>query len=285
MAQYPEDDAPFRQSKDFDQGEVEPVEASTFFTRWGWPLFGAIAFGVFEMTASLSWSALVFALRFGWTHAYSGWFLWKSDPITKRGIALGLMHMAIGMSRIFWISLVIMLTSLAFIYDDPRGDFSAVAQKMSMVQGVVTVTGFTLAIIGCSIAWIGQIRLWVDPASYRSATLSLWPPTNSRRNRCRAIWSTVIVVATLVSIVLAVGLAILIFDFFPRGKLVGVLAFGTALLLVGVIAFLSWLLEQAKLRACADSPSECWPELENPQPMENSQVMGPQDISLETGND
>lgn len=248
-----------------DEEPPSPDEPSSFFTRWGWPLFGLLAFAVFEMTASLSWSALVFALRFGWSRAYSGWFLWKSDPITKRGLSIALMHLAAGMIRIFWGSVGIMLLGAALLPVNRNGGILAMLQLLARIPGIVTLAGVLLALLGGTMAWIGRVPLWVDPASYYSAVGGLWPPKHFRFNQCGSIWATVIVVIALASFPLCLFLAFVLSEQLPVDMQVGAMALGMIISMLGLILFFSWLHQQAKHYTCAITPEECWPELVNRQ--------------------
>ncbi len=246
--------------EDSDHDDSSPSTNRTFFSTWGWPLFGLAAFVIFELTADLNWSALVFALRFGWTYAYSGWFLWRSDPLATRGVALGSMHIAAGMGRIFWVSLSIMLFGLVIQNANLEGGMIHLIQRMAVAMGMVSASGIFLALLGSGLAWISGARLWVDPATYRLAAVQLWPPEELVRNRCGAILSMAVVGITLIAIPLCISLSLWIVENLPMRQQNLAMLIGFVGSILGIAAFFSWLLKQAKHRTCADTPEECWPE-------------------------
>lgn len=166
--------------EDTGDESVSPGESRTFFSTWGWPLFGLAAFVIFELTASLMWSSLVFALRFGWKDAYAGWFFWRNDSLSLRGMAIGLFHFSSATIRTSFAGLLVAMAIGFLSHQLGQGNAiqveDALRSNTALFLGgmAVSVLVFLSAVLLCH---CGCTKVWIDRQSYLQACSQEWPPT------------------------------------------------------------------------------------------------------------
>jgi hypothetical protein len=252
---------------DDDSGDesVSPDEGRTFFSTWGWPLFGLAAFVIFELTASLMWSSLVFALRFGWKDAYAGWYFWKRDTSPARGVASGLLYLTSATSQVLTAGFGVMMLFTTFLSANgrplvPQIESAMIAMAILFLGGMLSagLCG-TAAVIVCR--WSGR-RVWVDGESYRQALHGVWPPPDCTTNRCDFICFLAMIPLTGLYLCLSLGLLVLLeWMNFGNGNQPVWMFFLWPVPVIGILPFFYggryWTVQSV----CADRPAECWPEL------------------------
>jgi hypothetical protein len=257
--------------EDSDDESVSPVEGRSFFSTWGWPLFGLAAFVIFELTTSPLWSSLVFALRFGWKDTYTAWFLWQVDPVIPRGRALGLLHLAAGMSRVFWVSLALMCVFVVYTSKQvPAGAqiIEEIAKLMMLVFFLGSIGCGTLTLIVAWISWRHQLKLWVDSNGYHAAIHGDWPPQEHHRNRCRELcWHAMAPLTVLYMAIIFVAFVMLESLVGKRDWVGMLMAFAVP---VGAALLYLFGLQQLDQLISAKHPEDCWPELANRPCIEES---------------
>lgn len=262
--------------EDLEPEPDEPPSTSPWWSGWWWPLFAVIAFLIFELTASLVWSSLFFSLRFGWSDSYTGWFLWKHDPRLPRGRALALFHLAAGLCRVFWVSLLLSIVFAILAVNQQQN--IAVRDRFLFSSGILLITVVTgiigcgvLTLLGAGIAGHNQIKLWVGSETYLSARAALWPPLTHGTNRIGRVGLLAMVPVTCAGLILLVGLAACIAKLLGNAglnmELIG-LGVGVACPVLGAILYLVGV-ERISGRIGASWPWECWPELHGEQSVAN----------------
>jgi hypothetical protein len=245
---------------------VWPGESRTFFSTWGWPLCGLAAFVIFELTASLVWSSLVFALRFGWKDAYAGWFFWWRDSSLARGWALLLMHVSSATSKVFLTALV-MIMSLLILAGQQGRQIPPDIEALLNVIGLVFCGGMLASGLFCAAAvfvcrWNDR-KVWVDRMSYQLAMSRKWPQDSYTSNRCNSIVFFAMIPATGLFLVLTMMVPLaLILDRLARDQAIWILLL-FIVPIFGSVFFFFWGRDWATETVEAGSPQECWPELVN----------------------
>ena len=247
--------------EDSDHDDSSPSTNRTFFSTWGWPLFGLAAWLVFELTASSMISSFVISIRFGWKDVFTGMYLWWVDPVRARGRALGLMHLASAMGKTYFSAFVLwgLLSGLIEDFGPPAGWD---AETFGIVFGLITVGGMCgcclATLLAVWIAWRSRLKLWVESTNYEAAIRREWPPTAASVNSCGCITILAMTGAAIFSLVALICVWMNIMEANPDHEgaiiLVGApLLFGAVLLFIASAGFLDGLV-------AAKSPTECWPE-------------------------
>lgn len=238
-------------------------EGSTFFSTWGWPLFGLAAFVIFELTASLLWSSLVFALRFGWKDVYAGWFFWHRDASSTRGIASGLLYLTLAMGKVLVAGFVVgmLLVNVAVPQGQQPGqkiERATVAISMLMFGAMVLSGVFGVAALVVCLR--SGRRVWVDQKSYNQAINGVWPPQDCTTNCCH--YTCFLTMISLTGVYL--GITTVIPLYLTERLMLGNSVWTFLLLIVPVmssIPFFIWGQAWITKSVSATTPQTCWPEL------------------------
>ena len=194
--------------------------------------------------------------------------------MASRGRAFGLLHLAAGTSKVFWLGLLltIMFAILAGIQGRQAG--GELAKSSVLMLGVFFTGMFCCGILTLSAAWISwrsRVKLWVDSSSYLATLRGEWPPQDWTGNRCSRICVYSMVPVTAFIIFLIVPLLFL-WSMLGGGPEVAGLAIGLAAPIVGGIVYLVGVEKLVQIVA-ARSPQECWPELVNSDEIDESDHM------------
>ena len=249
--------------EDTGDESASPSEGRTFFNTWGWPLFGLIAFVIFELTASLMWSSMVFALRFGWKDVYAGWFFWKRDTSWSRSLASGLLYLTLASGKVLVAGSVIMMliVNVAVPRGQPPGQQieSATVTMAKLLLGAMVSSGVlgTAALVAC--LRNGQ-RVWVDQKSYRQAIDGIWPPQDYSTNYGHYACFLTMISLTGFFLAIATVMPFYVAERLMLGKSVWVFLLLITPVLCSIPFFLwgqAWIIKSV----VAITPHECWPEL------------------------
>ena len=250
---------------DSDHDSASPGEGRSFFSRWGWPVFGLAAFVIFELTASLMWSSLVFALRFGWKDAYAGCCFWWRDREPARRWALAFLLFSAATSKVFTIGFVTLLllvcASLLRQGPNPALQFPVLVETMvvAFLGGMLAsgCFGFTAMLI-CR--WSGR-KVWVDLNSYQQAIEPSWPPCHFAANRTPTICFFTMIPMLAIFLLLTVYFPLVLFiDPLDPNPPTWPFAF-FILSPLAAILFFYFGIHGLIRTVTAVTPLECWPEL------------------------
>ena len=238
---------------------------SSFFTRWGWPLFSLAAWVVFELTANLILSSLVFAFRFGWKDAFAGFCCLYKDSVRSRARGLLLFHLSSATSKVFTVSFLSLLI-LVLISALSGGHLFFLQFKDGVMVMVWEFLGGMLAsgILGLSGVLTCRLsgrRLWIDRESYQHAIGFDWPPQDFTSNRIPRICFFTMIPVAAVFVWLTVYMPLVVFvDPLKKNpapwQFVLPLVSGIAsvwFFMFGVFGIIR--------SVTARTPFECWPEL------------------------
>ncbi len=228
--------------------------------RWLWPLAGIAAVIVFELTANLSLSAFVFCLRFGWADFRTVHWISNHDPHRGRRHSLYCFHAAIGALKIVLggIVVAVLLTALLLSLQNEMGPVkleAAGTAVMTAAGGLVVALLMTLA--GLFAAVDSSTPLWIDRQLHRNVS-GFYPPKQfSGVNELGSLIGTLAFLTFLVAFfsLSAVGIKLLTWagpEFIPLA-IAGAAA--------GAI-YAAILIQQCGNRISAESPRDCWPELD-----------------------
>ena len=237
-------------------------QASGGLQRWLWPLAGIAAVIVFELTANLSLSAFVFCLRFGWADFRTVHWISNHDPHRGRRHALYCFHAAIGALKIVLggIVVAVLLTALLLNLQNEMGPVkleAAGTAVMTAAGGLVVALLMTLA--GLFAAIDSSTPLWIDRQLHRNAS-GFYPPRQfSGVNELGSLISALAFLTFLVALfsLSAVGIKLLTW----AGASPELLPLAIAAAAAGAI-YAAILIQQCGNRISAESPQDCWPELE-----------------------
>ena len=257
------------QDDDTGNESTSPDDGRSFFSTWGWPLFGLAAFVIFELTASLMWSSLVFALRFGWKDVYAGWFFWRRDTLSIRGMAIGLLLFSSATIRMSFAGLLVAM-AIGFL-SDQFGQGNAIRVEDALrsntalfLGGIaVSVLVFLIAVILCH---CGRTKVWIDRQSYLQACSQEWPP-NPWFTFNRADFLCFLSMIPITGIVFVLSFFLPLF-WLANGGGQNVTAW--AMLILASSSLLTWGCfvpgrGWISRSVTARTPQECWPELTPPQ--------------------
>lgn len=245
--------------------EVESTADHSLFNRWGWPLFGLAAIVVFELTANIQWTAIVFALRFGWRDGYSAWRFLCNEQLSSRGWSLALIMMSSATSKVFLACFGTMIGLLTILGPPGKPGGNNVVEPTLNVIGVLFLSGFTASgicgVIGTFVAWFHGLRLWIDRQTYDQARALAWPPQHYTANRLPRIFLCMMipVIGLLLMLTMVIPM-VLVLDPLQRQGAEWPIYFFLASPLLSIFVFLyaiNWLNE----KLVAPSPFDGWPEL------------------------
>ena len=278
MSMHPDPSEVYRnRDRHEEENTDDEIERRSFFTRWGWPLFGLAAIVIFEMTASLVWSSLVFALRFGWRDTYAGYRFWWRDGERSRGLALALLHFSAAMSKVFMVSfasfMVLGIASLLKGGPQQAQKPSVVAMTMFLAcLGGMLASGF-FGVAASLVFHRSGRKMWVDRISYQQAIESDWPPQRFSINRTPRLCFLTMIPISVVLILLTICLPLLWFvdplKNKPHQWQFVVVTLSSIACVIFFMCGTHWL----KRTVTAYTPLECWPELVDLPPEEIDEIL------------
>lgn len=250
---------------DVPSPEEESTADRSLFNRWGWPLFGLAAIVVFELTADIQWTAIVFALRFGWRDGYAAWrFLW-SEQLSPRGWSLALILMSSATSKVFLACFGTMIGLLVILGPPGKPGGNNVMEPAFNVIGVLFLSGIAASgicgVVGTCLAWFHGLRLWVDQQTYDQAREWTWPPRQYTANRLPRIFLYMMIPVTglLLTLTMAIPMVLLL-DPLQRQGAEWPIYFFLASPLLSIFVFL-YTIRWLNGKLVAPWPFDCWPEL------------------------
>lgn len=269
------DDPPFRSTL-ADEAELGPEAGRSALWRpllWWIPI--ALGFLIWELTDETGIAVAVSCARAGWPYVSVGWWLYRHDPISRRGTASLVFHLGLGVTR-WGLASIGLIWGLVFAEalweqlagvqnQNPAMDWRQL--NLMLVGFCCLFAGTSVAGLGCAMCFRRGLRLWANPRLRRELSgRDTWPPAVSKRRRWlsflfvtgTAAFGSVFVVQFL--LFMGIGIA--------GGMVLAVLrapaAFMQAFMVFnmqGSFVLAMCLGPVLGLSVLARTPEQCWPEL------------------------
>lgn len=219
-------------------------------------LLAGLAWLLFDLTANSALVAVVACLKFGWHDFRNGLWLWRTDPLSKRGQTCFFFYLALGFWKIsltavaltFGILVVTSSLRLAF----PGAEILGTLFSLWISCGLATLSTW----LACFLAWKRELNIWVDSTVTYSRKHDLWPPEPFGANRLHSLLLAGGIVAATATLVFSIVIGVFIAE--QQAAEAGWVALGVIL---GLVLFAGGLLAVTGYLAktiCASHWSACW---------------------------
>lgn len=251
--------------------DLDPAAEDRTAERWAWILWGAlvaVAVAVFEVFQQPALLGATISLKFAWTDARTGWWLWGRDPDRRRGQAHFWTYLGYGLWKASLVGIglsLIFSVALAQLRNPPPPGANGGIDVLALVLAGSCLSGVFAALlaalvtfVGLALALAGRRKLWLNSTLAAARVRDHWPPDYGDVNRLSriALPSAMTVVGLAVGAVTAAAVLALGVDLRQQpvlGQFVGM----SVLLGVPVLALLTNDLVRNRLTAV--STHQAWP--------------------------
>lgn len=216
-----------------------------------WLCAWAVGTAVLHFAADPSVLVAVSYAHFAAKDVTTGLWLWRRDPVVRRGRTWLWCYVAYGLLKVSVIALAFLMGVLWFL---PRHAGVLVTGWLSLGAWGTSALAIGIGMARCS--WLGD-RIVLDPAIHRSRMREEFPPTLSGRDRLPLVYLAGGVAMVVLMIPLLVTFAILAASLFGERVLGWTLPAAIVLAAIVVLWWNEWGRERHALNTTS---SDCWPE-------------------------
>lgn len=170
---------------EFDLDEThdeEATEPTGFHWPIGWGVMLAIGWLAYELTAQPPYGIAVTCTKVMWKDLAVGWWWFRRDHWTIRGICGMLLVWSRGLERYFIVVLFIAITLLIITFGNNAG-VNSVWYATAMISLMSLCIWFMLGILVTVIGGLGRVPLWIDASLHISKEHDLFPPVCTTENQ------------------------------------------------------------------------------------------------------
>lgn len=236
-----------------DEASLEPSRP-WISGRGLWLCAWAVGTAVLHFAADPSVLVAVSYAHFAAKDVTTGLWLWRRDPVVRRGRTWLWCYVAYGLLKVSVIALLFLLGVLWFLPQHARAHELLVTGWLSLGAWGASAIAMGVGMARCS--WLGD-RIVLDPAIHRSRKREEFPPALSGRDRLPLVYLAGGVAMVVLLIPLLVTLAILAATLLGERVIVWTLPAAIILAAVVVLWWNEWGRQRHALSATA---SDCWPE-------------------------
>ena len=247
------------------EDDTRPESASGFTRHWDSLLLVTLAWILFKVFAEPALSLVVCSIKFGWKDFANSVWLWRRDPVARRGRAVAAFNVAAGFWRITVGALALIVAALTIngILIGAQGGepFNAEDGLLAGLTIAIVMMCFLLSSVSTYVAillaWLCKCRVWLDPTVADSRKKNVWPPVPTGSNQLSRVVTTSLILLAL-AVIFGSFVAMIPLMNGRGGPAPGPLVFVPVIgMFFGAVLILGGR-EKLLRSLAADMPHDCW---------------------------